>query len=184
MRLFSNPERGAYLRELAGELGCSTSQVSGELKQLTEAGFLVCRERGRQHRYHANPQRPLYPELSSMVRKALGMDRIIDSIVERLGALERAMVLDDYAEGKDTGIIDLVLVGEIDQGNLLDLVRKTENYIDRKIRTLCLTEEEFSRLGPKLQQRPHLLLWQGSGSSDTGQGPKARSRDEAVLPEA
>lgn len=159
MRLFLNPERGAYLRELAAELGCSTSQVSGELKQLNQAGFLLCDRAGRQHRYQANTQHTLFPELRSMVQKAMGMDQILDSIVGRLGALELALLLDDYAEGKDTGIIDLLLVGDIDQRNLLDLVQKTERYIERKIRTLCLTRDEYERMRPRLAQRPQLELW-------------------------
>ncbi len=166
MRLFLNPDQGAYLRELAGELGCSTSQVSGELKQLKAAGFLRCEQNGRQHRYQANTKHALYPELRSMVHKALGMDRIIDSILDRLGALELALLLDDYAEGKDTGIIDLLLVGDIDQRNLLDLVAKTERYIDRKIRTLCLTRNEYERMHDRLDQRPQLLLWNAVDLAD------------------
>ena len=159
MRLFLNPDRGAYLRELAAEIGCSTSQVSGELRQLKEAGFLRCDHNGRQHRYRANTQHALFPELRSIVHKALGMDRILDSIVDRLGNLELALLLDDYAEGKDTGIIDLLLVGDIDQRNLVDLVRKTERYIERKIRTLCLTRDEYDRMHQTLSRRPQLLLW-------------------------
>ena len=69
-----------------------------------------------------------------MVQKAMGMDHIIESIIKRLGNLEEAYLIDDYAEGKDTGIIDLVLIGNIDQENLVDLARKTERYIERKIR--------------------------------------------------
>ncbi len=57
---------------------------------------------------------PLYPELKSMVSKVMGIDRVIDSIVIRLGELERAYLIDVYAEGKDTGIIDLLLVGNVD----------------------------------------------------------------------
>ncbi len=45
----------------------------------------------------------------------MGIDQVIDGIVDRLGDLERAYLIDDYAEGKDTCIIDLVLVGNIDQ---------------------------------------------------------------------
>jgi len=166
MRLFLNPERGAYLRELASEIGCSTSQVSGELKQLSQSGFLSCEQNGRQHRYQANTGHALFPELHSMVRKALGMDRIIDSILDRLGALELALLLDDYAEGKDSGIIDLLLVGDIDQRNLLDLVAKTERYIERKIRTLCLTRNEYERMHDRLDQRPQLLLWNAVDLAD------------------
>ena len=94
-----------------------------------------------------------------MVQKALGMDRILDSILERLGNLEEAYLIDDYAEGKDTGIIDLVLVGNIDQENLIDLVHKTERYIDRKIRTLVLTTGEWAKMQPSLIKRPLLRLW-------------------------
>ncbi len=79
-----------------------------------------------------------------MVGKAMGIDQVIDSIVTRLGDLDRAYLIDDYAEGKDTGIVDLLLVGKIDQYHLNDLSRKTERYIKRKIRSLVLTQEEFS----------------------------------------
>ena len=181
MRLFLNAERGAYLRELAADLGVSPSQVSSELKQLTEAGFLCVEPNGRQHRYRANTQHALFPELHSMVQKSLGMDRILESIVTRLGDLEQALLLDDYAEGKDSGIIDLLLVGAIDQRNLVDLVRKTEKYIDRKIRTLCLTRAEYASLRPKLESRPQLLLWRGSGEVEHGQS-SSDSETLAVLP--
>ena len=129
------PKRQAYLRELADEFNASPSQVREELRQLNEAGFLESRKNGRQIHYKANTKHPLFNELQSMVQKAMGMDQILDSILERLGNLEEAYLLDDYAEGKDTGIIDLVLIGDIDQKNLIDLVHETERYIARKIRT-------------------------------------------------
>jgi hypothetical protein len=75
--------------------------------------------------YKANPKHPLFPELKSMVSKVMGIDQVVDRIVTRLGDLESAYLLDDYAEGKDTGIIDLLLVGDIDQYHLNDLSRKT-----------------------------------------------------------
>lgn len=167
MRLFLNPEGDAYLRELANEFSVSPSQVKDELSQLGAAGLLESEKRGRQIHYRANTRHPLFPELHSMVHKALGMDRIIDSVVNRLGRLELAFLLDDYAEGKDTGIIDLGLVGDIDTTNLADLVRKTERYIGRKIRTLVLTPEEYERISPMLKQRPLLRLWEQSTLTPT-----------------
>jgi hypothetical protein len=97
-----------------------------------------------------------------MVKKALGMNHILESIIERLGDLEEAYLLDDYAEGKDTGIIDLVLVGNIDQENLNDLSKKTEKYIDRKIRTLTIDKDEFASLRKIFGKRPMLLLWESN----------------------
>jgi DNA-binding Lrp family transcriptional regulator len=160
MRLFLNPKRQAYLRELAHEFNASPSQVREELRQLNDAGFLKSCKNGRQIQYQANQKHPLFHELQSMVQKALGMDRILESILERLGNLEAAYLIDDYAEGKDTGIIDLVLVGDIDQENLVDLVKKTERYIERKIRTLVLTADEWETWRPTLVKRAILLLWQ------------------------
>jgi DNA-binding transcriptional ArsR family regulator len=159
MSLFLNPERSAYLRELSEEFAVSPSLVKTELQSMRKNGLLTSEKEGKQILYRANQQHPLFPELNSMVRKALGMDHIIESIVQRLGELESAFLLDDYAEGKDTGIIDLLLVGQIDQKNLSDLVKKTEHYISRKIRTLCLTQEEYTGLGDRLARRHLMLLW-------------------------
>ena len=160
MRLFLNPQLHSYLRELADEFNVSSSHVREELRQLNKAGFLTSKKNGRQIFYSANPNHPLFSELQSMVKKAMGMDRIFDSIIERLGDLESAYLIDDYAEGKDTGIIDLVLVGNIDQENLIDLVKKTERYIERKIRTLVLLPDEWEKLRAGQTKRPLLLLWQ------------------------
>jgi len=160
MRLFHNPKQHAYLRELSDEFGLAPSQVREELRQLNSAGLLSNKKKGRQILYSANTDHPLFPELHSMVRKALGMDRILESIVGRLGDLEKVYLIDDYAEGKDTGLVDLVLVGRIDQANLADLVTKTERYIGRKIRTLVLTSEEYPGTQRFLKKRPQLLLWE------------------------
>lgn len=159
MRLFLNPNQHAYLRELSGEFQVSPSQIRDELHQLKKADILSTQKKGRQVLYNANQNHPLFAELHSMVQKALGMDRILDSIIERLGHLEEAYLLDDYAEGRDTGLIDLLLIGNIDQENLRDLVVKTERYVGRKIRTLSMTSNEPGNLERLLVSRPHLLIW-------------------------
>jgi len=173
MRLFLNSREKVYLRELANEYDLSPGQLSSELRHMSEAGFLSQDKAGSKVEYRANTTHPLFPELQSMARKALGMDRILDSIVERLGNLEMALLLDDYAQGKDTGIVDLALVGEINRHNLDDLVGKTERYIERKIRTLILTPDEYRDLKPKLDARPYLVLWERK--SGTGKNNKDQS---------
>jgi len=165
MRLFLNPNQNAYLRELAKEFDVSPSQIKEELDNLSEAGLLSKVKGGRQINYSANARHSLFPELHSMVKKAMGMDRILDSIVKRLGNLKQAFVIDDYAEGKDSGLIDLVLVGEVDRENLQDLVAKTERYIQRKIRTLVMTESDFRKSEEIFRGRPMLILWRDDFNS-------------------
>ena len=160
MRLFINPNQHAYLRGLADEFGASTSQVREELQHLSEAGLLISQKNGRKMNYQANQKHPLFPELQSMVKKSLGMDQILESILERLGNLRQAYLIDDYAQGKDTGLIDLLLIGDIDRENLDDLVKKTEKYIARKIRTLVINEKEFKSMNKLFMKKPRILLWE------------------------
>jgi hypothetical protein len=160
VRLFFNPDTRSYLRELAKEFNVSTNSVREELNQLTYTKFLKSEKDGKQIYYMANRDHPLFPELKSMVIKVMGLDQVIDGIVNRLGDLEFAFILDDYAEGKDTGIVDLLLVGNINEYHLNDLSRKTERYIKRKIRTLVLTKDGYNDLRPKIEGRPYVLIWE------------------------
>jgi DNA-binding transcriptional ArsR family regulator len=162
VRFFFNPGSKSYLRELSKEFNVSSNSVREELNQLTQTKLLKAEKSGRQVFYKANREHPLFPELKSMVGKVIGIDRVVSGIVTRLGDLNRAYLLDDYAEGKDTGIIDLLLVGNIDQYNLNDLSRKTERYIKRKIRSLVLNRSEYNEMLPNLKQKPLVLIWDGS----------------------
>jgi hypothetical protein len=166
MRLFLNPDRRAHLRELAGELSVSPSQVKSELDNLSASGLLTSAPEGNRIQFGANPAHPLFPELQAMVRKALGMDRILDSILGRLGRLELALLVGDCALGRDSGRIDLVLVGAIDQRNLADLVAKTERQLSRKIRVEVLSPKDYPDRSPTLAAQPHLLLWAADGHTE------------------
>jgi predicted DNA-binding protein YlxM (UPF0122 family) len=159
MRFFFNPKTRSYLRELAKEFNVSTNAVREELNQLKKTALLNSKKDGRQVFYMANTKHVLFPELKSMVSKVMGIEQVSDSIINRLGNLESAYRVDDYAEGKDTGVIDLVLVGDIDYYHLNDLSRTTERYIKRKIRTLVLNRSEFEQYEAKLKQQPHILIW-------------------------
>jgi hypothetical protein len=160
IRFFFNPKTSSYLRELAKEFGVSTNAVREELNQLTKTNLLKSEKNGRNVYYMANQDHPLFPELRSMVSKVIGLDQVIEGIVNRLGHLEQAYLIGDYAEGKDTGIIDLLLVGDINQHHLTDLSIKTERYIRRKIRALVLTKQEFDELLPRLEGRSRVLIWE------------------------
>ena len=149
MRFFFNPKARSYLRELTKEFNVSTNAVREELNQLKKTNLLKSEKNGRQVFYKANTGHALFPELKSMVSKVMGIDQVIDSIIQRLGNLESAYLIDDYAEGKDTGIIDIILVGNIDHYHLNDLSRKTERYIKRKIRSLVLSQTEYQQLYPR-----------------------------------
>lgn len=160
LRFFLNPRARSYLRELAKEFNVSTNAVREELNQLTQTQLLKAEKNGRSIFYSANPEHALFPELRSMVQKVMGIDQVIEGILQRLGNLEKAFLIGDYAEGKDTGIIDILLVGTIDDYHLNDLTRKTERYTNRKIRPLVLSPIEYRVLKDKFSKMPNLLIWE------------------------
>jgi DNA-binding transcriptional ArsR family regulator len=160
LRFFLDGERAAYLRELSTELGESTNSVRVELNRLTKAKIVESFTSGRSKLYRANKNHPLFPDLQSIVKKTLGIDKLIEEIICRLGEVKLALVTGDYARGIDGGIIDLVLVGEVDRDFLDKLVKRTEPLIsNRKIRYLCLSEDEFHKLADKLLHAGFLEIY-------------------------
>ncbi len=164
LKFFLNHGTEAYLREMAEEFGESTNAVRVELNRLTKAGLLESRSDGRTVLYRANVKHALFPELNSVVKKYLGIDQLIESVLARLGKVEMAFITGDYAEGNDSGIIDLVIVGEINRDYLNQLVVKTEQMIHRKIRALILNTDEYQRFKEKLKADGALLIWNENGA--------------------
>jgi hypothetical protein len=163
LKFFLNSHSKAHLRGLAEEFGESTNSIRHELTNLSKAGYLVSNGKGNIIEYSANVNHPLYPELQKLIHKYLGIDKIIDNVVNqvltRVGELQLALITGDYANGKDTGIIDLVLVGNIDLTYTNSYVAKAEKLINRKIRLLALTEEEFEKNKKSLNPDKALCLW-------------------------
>jgi DNA-binding transcriptional ArsR family regulator len=159
IRFFLNPDSRSYLRELANEFGESTNSVRLELNRLSEAGLLVSNEEGRSKFYKANKDHPLYSEIQSIVKKTLGLDQLVERLTSQLGDLKQAFLVGDYAKGIDSGLIDIVLVGEVDKKYLDKLVTKTETLIHRKIRTLVLSCKEHEGLRENFEKENLLLIW-------------------------
>lgn len=158
LKFFSNQSNKAYLRSLADEFGESTNAVRVELNRLSDAGLLESENAGNTILYKANTRHPIYGDIKNLVSKYLGFDQIIESVLGRLGNLELAVVVGDYAKGNDSGIIDLRLIGQIDLDYLRQLVPKAEALIKRKIRYSIQPSDE-SGLGYDFESEPHIVLW-------------------------
>jgi predicted transcriptional regulator len=159
LKFFLNSDTRGYLNSLAKEFGESTNAVRLELNRLTKAGLLESDSEGRTKVYHANMKNPLFPEINNLVRKYLGID-IVEEVIDKLGNVESAYITGDYAKGKDSGVIDLVIVGDINRSYLFQLIDITEENIKRKIRPLILSTEEHIELKDKMKLDKALLIWQ------------------------
>jgi DNA-binding transcriptional ArsR family regulator len=155
MKLFLNPANAAYLRSLAKDFGESTNAVRLELNKFEEAGMLYSETQGNKKLYKANEQHPLFKDINSLLLKYVGIDRIINNVIERLGEVAKVFLDGDYVAGKDSGVIDLVFIGNIDRKYLSRLTQKTEQAIQKKIRYLVYADKEWQ----DSQDTNLLLLW-------------------------
>jgi len=164
LRFFLNPSSRAYLREIASEFGGSTNAVRVELNRLVEAKLLKIEQHGRNKYYSANTEHSLFPELHSISRKMTGLHQIHNFFPD-IGNLEAAYIAGDYARGVDSGVIDLVLVGNLETDPIHKLISKTEALINRRIRALFLTQNELMKMDGKLNKDKMLLLWGTDGGT-------------------
>lgn len=157
LKFFTNSHATAYLRGMAEEFGESTNSIRHELNNLSKAGYLLSNEEGRTILYRANTQHPLYNEVKNLVHKHLGIDKIIENILSRLGDLKIAFIVGDYALGKDSGTIEMVLVGDVNKNYLPKLLEKATKLIHRNIIATSITWEEFEKNRSKFENA--LLVW-------------------------
>lgn len=157
MKFFLNASAKSYLRDLEAEFGESTNGIRIELNRFEQAGMLESRMEGNKKIYHANTSHPLFGDIHNILLKYTGIDKVIDNVLQRLGSLQQAWLIGDFARGRDSKIIDLLLIGEnINVENLVGYIAKVEELIDRKIRYLILKEEEIFDLDARWPER--LLL--------------------------
>jgi predicted transcriptional regulator len=157
LKFFLNSQTKSYLRNLEQEFGESTNGIRVELNRLKSAGLLRTEVIGHRKYFSANTAHPLYNDINSILKKFVGIDKIIERIISQVGQLEAAYLTGDFAVGQDSKIIDLVLVGlELDTNYINNLTIKAEDIIGRKIRHLVLTPEQMADY---FQDKPALLIW-------------------------
>ena len=130
------------MRSLAKEFDESTNSVRVELNRLTDAGLLLAEDEGKTKVYRANHSHPFFSEIKGMVSKFLGLDELMEKIVKRMGNVEKAIIVGDYALGIDSGIIQLILIGkDLDKEYLDFIVEKTYEKIKRKVEVVLLEQD-------------------------------------------
>ncbi|MCK9220079.1 MAG: ArsR family transcriptional regulator [Bacteroidales bacterium] len=166
IRFFLNPGSKSYLRGLEEEFGESTNAIRVELNRFEEAGLLTSEMSGNKKVFTANEGHPLYDDINSILRKHLGIDRLVEQVVDELGNVTRAYLVGDLAMGLDTRILDVVIVGKnIDLAFLEICLKKAESLIKREIHCFVVKETEEKRY---LKDYPRtLLVWEKEKNGST-----------------
>ena len=134
VKFFINAANNGHLRGLAEEMNESTNSIRKELNNLSEAGYLEKEAKRNKVSYKANIKHPLFATLQKIVFQHLGLDAIIEMILERMGIVKQIVILGDYANGIDSGTIEVLIVGDKLNASYIDqLSLKIEAEIKRKV---------------------------------------------------
>ena len=134
IKFFLNIANKGYLNSLANEFGESTNSVRKELNNLSSAGYLIKHSEDNKIIYKANASHPLFKIIQKIVKKHLGIEDIIETVLKRIGDVKKIMILGDYAKGIDSGLIEILIVGDnINKEYLDDIAPKIELKIKRKV---------------------------------------------------
>lgn len=159
LKFFLNSHATAYLRSLESEFGESSNGIRLELNRLESAGLLTSESEGNKKIYRANTSHPLFSEIHNIVLKHLGLDQVVENVIQRLGNVQRVFLAGDFSKGIDSQVIDLVFIGDFDKTYLTSLVEKAEKIVGRKIRYLIYDTQEAVAIDWTKYKPEPLLLW-------------------------
>ena len=76
----------------------------------------------------------MFDILQKVVYKHLGLEEIVERVLERMGPVQKILLVGDYAQGLDSGTIDVVLIGnKLNTEYIEALEEKVEGLIERKV---------------------------------------------------
>lgn len=134
VKFFINAANDGYLRGLADEMHESTNSIRKELNNLEEAGYLKKEAIQNKVSYKANTKHPLFTVLQKIIFQHIGLDSVVEMVIERMGDVRKIIVIGDYANGTDSGLIEVVVLGnELNIEYIDKLADKIESQIKRKV---------------------------------------------------
>ena len=159
-KFFLNSSIKGHLRGLESEFRESSNAIRLELNRFEAAGLLTSSRDGNKKIYQANSSHPLYGDIHSIILKETGIDRVIEKVAHRLGNLQAVYLIGEFAHGKDSQVIELILVGaDIDTEYLSRKVVQAEELVGRKVSYVVLTPCESVSYLSALKPSELLPLW-------------------------
>ncbi len=152
IKFFISQANRGYLNGLATEMGESTNSIRKELNHLQGAGYLDKIKVDNKIEYKANTKHPLFEVMQKVVFKHLGLEDVVENVLDRMGNVNQIILVGDYAKGNDSGLIEVFLIGnDLNMEYITQLENKIEKLIGRKV--------SFYLASKFLADRDHIILF-------------------------
>ena len=146
LKFFISQANRGYLNGLATEMNESTNAIRKELNHLHGAGYLEKIKIDNKVEYKANINHPLFDVLRKVVLKHLGLEDIVETVLDRMGDVKQIILVGDYAKGNDSGKIEVFLIGQkLNMDYITQLEEKIEKLIKRRVNFYLASKFNFNQ---------------------------------------
>jgi predicted nucleotidyltransferase len=147
--LFGQVGRSFYATELIGLTKSGSGAVQRELASLAQSGLVTVRAVGNQKHYQANPDSPIFEELSGIARKTIGLaDPLREALAPLSGKIRAAFVYGSIAKRTDTAGSDidvLLLSDELAYADVFAALEAASLTLGRPVNPTILTSAELRK---------------------------------------
>ena len=134
IKFFVSAANNGYLNGLANEFNESTNSIRKELNNLSSAGYLLKSKENNRIVYNANTSHPMFEVLQKIVRQHLGLEDIVETVIDRIGDVDQIALTGEYAEGIDSGNIEVIINGlDVNEDYLNSIKPKIKKKIGREV---------------------------------------------------
>lgn len=164
-RLILHSEAHYTVAQLAEDLGVTEMSVRRELDRMLAAGIVEREAVGRQGLYRASTASPLYEPLRELIEKSVGAEALLREVLDTTDGLQAAILFGSWARERidAESDIDLLVIGDLDYGALLDRLMSLQSRTGREISVVWMRPEELHQearggLIRDIQANPFRLL--------------------------
>jgi predicted nucleotidyltransferase len=144
--LLLQPQRRLHVREIARLTGTVAGTMNKELDRLQKAGLLEKHRVGNQLQFCANLQHPVFPELSALLRKTIGLADVLTlALTPMVDRIEVAFVFGSVARSSDTAAsdVDVIIIGNVAFGEVVNLLHDAQVTLQREINPKIFMVKEW-----------------------------------------
>lgn len=147
--LFGQTGQNFYTNEIIRRAGGGSGAVQRELARLVRSGLVTVTRIGSQNHYQANPDAPIFEELSGLIQKTAGLATPIRNSLEPVAdAISFAFVYGSVAKQHDSAYsdIDLLIISDtLGYADVYALLEPTGQQLGRSIQPTLYTMAELQR---------------------------------------
>ena len=144
--MLMNPHKWVHLRELARLTNASPGTLKKELDAVVASGLLKLQKVGNQSQFSANTDHPVFPELSALIRKTIGLQDVLVNALQSIAAdIEVAFVFGSMAKATETSQsdVDILIIGNATFGHVVNALFDSQATLGREINPKVMTRKEW-----------------------------------------